>query len=171
MTNLSWAHSASSTMIATKHSFSKHIHSRDLPILRFVLGIKTRNVMQKTMSVLKVVQPLATPITVFTIKIDRAKEPRSRLSHSLCPNLPASRVFPLGLQQLKIPARSQNLQPVFIDHRVPSQIAMEPNGAMANKYNAGALLTAIRMPEETQLISNTTRPRFARSLKVPEKMV
>ena len=56
-----------------------------------------------------------TPVTIFTIKVNRAKEPQSRLLRGLCTGLPASHVFQVGLEHLKVDSRRQTLEPVFVE--------------------------------------------------------
>ena len=61
----------------TVHEKPRHIHRRRRPMFGLLPSVETRKVVQKTVFVSQVVEQLTAPITIFTIEINRAKEPRS----------------------------------------------------------------------------------------------
>ena len=82
--------------------YTRHIHRRRRPIVGLLQGVKTRTVLQKTVFVSQVIQPRTAPVTIFTIEINRANGPRSRLPRcqSAC-NL-ESRIIQKCLQRFDI---------------------------------------------------------------------
>ena len=80
MIDLPWAQNGCFAVITAVQDTTRNMHCRGSPIVSLLQSIETERVMQDVVFVSQVVQPLTTPITFFTIQIDRAKEPRSRLS-------------------------------------------------------------------------------------------
>ena len=153
MVDFSWAQSRCATKITTVHDIPRHIDRRRHPIVGLLHGVKTSKVVQKTVFVSQVVQPLPAPVTSSTIEINRAKESRSRLpaareraflrpasSKRVC-NAPTST---LGAKLLNLSRFSTQAASVVIE---------------ANWDKTG-LSTETRIPVETNLMSNV-------SLKVP----
>ena len=63
-------------MVSTLHSVTRDVHRRSRPVISLLQCIETGELVQIVVLVLQVVQPLTTPVTFFSVEIDRAKEPR-----------------------------------------------------------------------------------------------
>ena len=112
--DFSWTQNGFSTMITTVHDIPKHIHRRNRPLVGPLQSIKIGRVVQKTMFVSQVVQPLTAPVTIFTMEIKRARKPRSRLPRGQCSCFLASRVIEKCLQRLSIHIWHKDLESLTV---------------------------------------------------------
>ena len=135
---------------------TRHIHRRRRPIVGLLQGVKTRKVLQKTVFVLQVIQPRTAPVTIFTIEINRANGPRSRLPRcqSAC-NL-ALRIIQKCLQRFDINTGGKTIESFTVQH--PSRPDRD-----RGSLREGALFTKTRIPVETHLMSKVSLCRPADS--------
>ena len=118
--------------------------------------------MQKTVFVSKVVQPLTAPITIFTVEVNRAKEPRSSLPRGWCRAFlrHASSRSVCSISTSTFGENILNLSR-FSTQVVP--IVKEANCDETCKQPAGALFTETLIAVETHLVANVSLRRPANS--------
>ena len=121
---------------------------------------ETRKIVEASVRVSHVVQPLTPSLTLFTIEINRAQEPRSKLLLGLGRYLySTSHILQICMEDLHIDCRRQGLHPVLVHHPACSNCKR----GKVNHGNGQPPFTEIRVPHVTHLISNTSRHKLENS--------
>ena len=89
-------------MVSAIYDVARDVHRRSRPVISLLQCIGTGEFVQNVVFVSKVVQPLTTTVTFFSVEIDGTKEPRSRLSRGWDARLPASRIKQEGLDPFNV---------------------------------------------------------------------
>ena len=79
--HLPWTQNSCTTKVSSIHDITRNVHRSSRPVINLLQCIEAREFMQNVVLVSQVVQPLTTPVTLFAVENNGAKEPRRR---SLC---------------------------------------------------------------------------------------